>query len=196
MKRFAVIATLLALTSLAGCAAQLSPTDASITPSVVIPVGGVTMPAPAEGQVQVAGPAYGPGEDQHWFQQDDYLIADRPYEQGYIYVKLAKMKQAPSPATRNEGLFFVLAETKDQWSKYFYLTRPATTADLVLGAVVICFEGNPGEGGIYRAPNDRAAARRDAWFLSRITDVAEMYKQSVGVDVYKCAPNALRVPVR
>jgi hypothetical protein len=194
MKPIARLFAFLAPVCLAGCAAQVSPTGASIGPAVAIPIGGVVSPAPSAGPV--VGPAYGPGEDQHWFQQDDYLIADRPYEKGYIYVKLAKMKQAPSPATRDEAQFFVLAETKDQWTKYFYLTRPVTQADLVLGAMVICYEGNLGEGGIYREPRKRESARTGAWFMSRITDLAELYKQSVGVDTYKCSPSALRVPVR
>jgi len=186
-----VFAAFLVVVPVAGCAAQVSPTGATLSPVIPMPPG-AGAPGPNGGMV---GPAYGPGEDQHWFQADDYMISDRPFEEGWIYVKLAKMKQAPSPATRGEGLFFVLTETKDEWTKHYYLTRPATPADLVLGALVICFEGNEGDG-VYRAPQNRNEARQERWFMSRITDLAELYKHAVGVDTYKCAPDALRVPVR
>jgi hypothetical protein len=156
----------------------------------------VPAPAMVATGAPAAGPSYGPGEDRHWFRQDDYLISERQYESGWIYVKLAKMKQAPTPASRDEALFFSLTETKDLWTKYFFRTRPAEASDLALGAVVICFEGNGGGGGEYRGPSDRNSARTGAWFMSRITDLAEMYKQLVGVDTYKCSPDALRVPVR
>jgi hypothetical protein len=195
MSRRSLLLTVVAILPLAGCAAEIAASPGSM-PTVG---ASATLPGPTAaepGAPVAAGPAYGPNEDRQWFQPDDYLISDQPYESGYIYVKLAKMKQAPSPASKNEGLFFSLTESKDIWTPYFWRTRPAEQPDLVMGAQIICFEGNGDSNSVYQAPRDKENARRDAWFLSRITDLSDLYKGAVGVDTYKCSPAALRVPVR
>ncbi|HTP24698.1 MAG TPA: hypothetical protein VMK12_03435 [Anaeromyxobacteraceae bacterium] len=138
---------------------------------------------------------HGPGDDQHWIQADDYWISDRPYESGWIYLTLAKMKQPPAAQTKGEALFFNLHDSKDVWTKYFYRTRVANQADLAVGSVILCFEGNSRDG-TYHAPMDKNQARTAAWFMGRITDMSDLYKGSLMVDTYHCAPDALRAFVR
>jgi hypothetical protein len=197
MNRTAFLLIFVTVFPIAGCAAELAANPGAlptIGATATMPVPVVTQP---EGAVMVAsGPAYGPNDDRQWFQSDDFLIADQPYQSGYLYVKLAKMKQPPSPSTKNEALFFSLTESKDVWTSNFWRSRPAEQADLVIGAPIICFEGNAGEGGVYRAPRDKDNARTTVWFMSRVTDTSDLFKGAVGVDTYKCSPAALRVPTR
>jgi hypothetical protein len=148
-----------------------------------------------EGEAAVAGPSYGAGDDLHWIQADDFWISDRPYESGWIRLTLAKMKQPPTQQTKGEALFFNLHESKDQWTGHFWKTRLAEPADLFVGALILCFEGNLRDD-VYHAPQDKQSARTEAWFMGRITDASDLYKGSVMVDTYKCAPKALRAFLR
>lgn len=135
------------------------------------------------------------GEDRHWIQQDDYFISDRAYEHGWIYVSLAKMKQSPTTKTKGEAQFFRLHDSKDLWVKYFWKTRTAEEADIQVGALVICFEGN-GKDNTYHAPENKNSARTANWFMGRVTDTSDLYKGSVRIDTYNCSPEAIRVPVQ
>lgn len=135
------------------------------------------------------------GDDRHWFQADDYLISDRPYEQGWIYVELSKLKQPATAQTKGEGQFFNLHDSKDQWTKYFWKTRPAEEADLQVGALAVCFKGNSRDS-VYRAPANKSNARTGNWFMGRVTDTSDLYKGTVQIDTYRCSPDALRVPVK
>jgi len=192
MSRKSLLLSVAAIFLLVGCAAGITASPGSF-PSVG---ASASLPGPTVVQPGAPpGPAYGPNEDRHWFQPDDFLISDQPYQSGYLPVKLAKMKQAPSPASKNEGLFFSLTESKDLWTPYFWRTRPAEQPDLIIGAQVICFEGHVNEASVYQAPRDKENSRTSVWFMSRITDVSDLYKGAVGVDTYKCSPAALRVPI-
>jgi hypothetical protein len=149
-------------------------------------------PAPAAAS---PGPR-GPGEeDRHWIQADDYFISEQPYRQGWIYVSLAKVKQQPAAKTKGEGQFFRLRDSKDLWTKNFWITRPATEADLQIGALAICFEGNSRDG-VYGAPANKDSARTSNWFMGRVTDTSDLFKGTVRIDTYNCSPEALRVPVQ
>lgn len=199
MSRRSLLLILAAIAVLPACGAQIAASPGSlptIGASANIPLPGPVVLEPGAQPVAAAGPAYGPGDDRQWFQPDDFLISDRPYQSGWIYVKLAKMRQAPSPQTKNEALFFSLTESKDLWTQHFWRSRPAEQPDLVIGAQIICFEGNGDSNGVYQAPRDKDSARTSSWFMSRITDLSDLFKGAVGVDTYKCAPGALRVPVR
>jgi hypothetical protein len=133
----------------------------------------------------------GGAEDEHWLQPDDYFISDRPYESGRINVSLAKMKTAGTASTKNEAQFFRLSDSKDVWTSNFWKTHPATSADLQIGALVLCFEGNP-YGNDRRAPRDKHNARTGGWFMGRLTDTSDLYIGTVMVDRYRCSPKALR----
>lgn len=196
------ISSMLAATfafSALSCTATLSPPrppTASFGVHVPVPAPTVAVdpgaaPAPGPAPMAAAGPAYGPGDDRHWIQADDFWISDRAYEQGWIRLELAKMKQGPSDQSKGEALFFNLRDTKDQWTRFFYRTRPAEQADFAIGNLILCFEGNHRDG-VYHGPKEKKEARVESWFMGRITDTSDLYKGSLMVDHFKCAPDALR----
>lgn len=108
-------------------------------------------------------------EDEQWIQTDDYFIADQEYRQGWISVHLAKMTAAPTSTTKNEAQFFRLDQSKDFWTTNYWKTRVASSADLQIGTLLICFQGN-GHDGVYQAPRDKQNARTNTWFMGRLTD--------------------------
>lgn len=134
--------------------------------------------------------------DEHWFESDDFVFSRDPLaDRSYVYVKLAKLRQKASEGTKGEAKFFDVNDAKEVWSAYFWTTRPAQAPDLKIGAVVICFEGNKDGDGVYQPPQDRDSARSGSWWMAKITDVSELYKERVRVSTYECAPRALRVPI-
>jgi hypothetical protein len=149
---------------------------------------------PASTVPSIAG---GPGanEDEHWIQTDDFFIADQEYRQGSINVHLAKMTAAPTSTTKNEAQFFRLDQSKDFWTANYWKTRVASSADLQIGALLLCFRGNYREG-IWQPPQDKQHARTQVWFMGRLTDTSDLYKGTVMIDTYRCSPNALRVPIK
>jgi hypothetical protein len=148
------------------------------------------------GSSMTPGPSRGPDDDEHWFQPDDWLIADRAYNgEGYMHVQLAKMKTAPGPQTKDQGQFFAINQAKDLWTAHYWKTRPATSADLALGNTVICFGGNHRDD-VYQAPATKESARRETWTIGRVTDTSDLYRGFLLVSGWHCAPGALRVPVR
>lgn len=150
---------------------------------------------PATAPSYTAGPASGGPTDSHWFDSDDYLIATEPLaDKSYVYVRIAKMREAPSAGTKDEGKFFDVENAKEVWTQHFWRTRPATAADLQIGNVVICFEGNQDGNEVYQPPSDRDTARTANWWMAKITDTTDLYKNRVRVSTYSCAPAALRVP--
>jgi hypothetical protein len=161
------------------------------TPKAMVPAPQVTVP-PAPQARTAAIPT---GDDRHWFQADDYLISERPYERGWIYVELSKLKQPATAQTKGEGQFFNLHDSKDQWTRYFWKTRPAEETDLQVGALAVCFEGNSRDS-VYRAPENKSNARTGNWFMGRVTDTSDLYKGTVQIDTYRCSPDALRVPIK
>lgn len=148
----------------------------------------------APAQHRPAAPA--PGEDRHYIQADDYFISDKPLQgHEWIYVQLAKLTTAPSSATKGEAEFFKVTDGNKIWTRHFWRSRLATSADIKLGAQVIMFEGN-NRGEFYDVPDEKATARRDAWFMARVTDVSDSYKGYITVSGgYKIALQNLRVPV-
>lgn len=155
------------------------------------------LPPPQEQAAAQARPETpAPGEDRHYIQADDYFISDKPLQgHEWIYVQLAKLTTAPSSATKGEAEFFKITDGNKLWTRYFWRSRLATTADIKLGAQVIMFEGNS-RGDVYDTPAEKAAARRDAWFMARVTDVSDTYKGFVTVSGgYKASLENLRVLV-
>jgi hypothetical protein len=134
--------------------------------------------------------------DAHFIEADDFFVSAKPFVSGWIYVHLAKMRQAPSNQTKNEGRFSKVYDGAELWSPHFWRTRTVVPADLVVGNQVICFDSNK-QGDVYRAPRDRDNARRGSWWLTRIDDVSDMFKGIVTVaGSYHCASEALRAVVQ
>jgi len=135
-------------------------------------------------------------EDAHWVQADDYFVANRAFTSGWLGVSIAKLKEPPSEASKGEALFFVIHDGHDLRSAYFYRTRPALKADLVLGNLLICFDGNT-KAKVRLPPRDKDNARPGAWWLGRITDLSDLAKgYATLAGSYHCAPEALRAIVK
>lgn len=133
-------------------------------------------------------------EDAHFIQSDDFFVSKEAYKnQDWIYVSLAKQTKAPSAATKNEGQFLQVTDGKSVWTKNFWSTRIALAEDLVIGAIVIMPELS-GDEDTYRAPENKDEARESAWFLAKITDISDLYKDFVTVSGgYKVRVDAMRV---
>lgn len=133
-------------------------------------------------------------EDDHYIQSDDYFISKESFKtQAWIYVHLAKMKTPPSVETKNEAEFMRVDDGSEMWTGNYWRTRMASKADLKIGTIVILIDLQ-GEGGIYRAPEDKEQARTNSWFMAKITDVSDLYKGYLTVSGgYKADPKAIRV---
>jgi hypothetical protein len=133
-------------------------------------------------------------EDEQFIQNDDVFITRETYKnQDWIYVYLAKMTKEPTKETKQEGQFLQVIDGKSVWTKFFYVTRIATPDDLKIGTIVISPEIS-GEDDVYRAPENKDEARNSAWYLAKITDVSDLYKEYVTVSGgYKIRVDALRV---
>lgn len=166
--------------ALAACA------ELPVSVNVPIPVPAAPVSAPAV----PAGPRV--GEDQHFVQADDWFIADQPLESGWMYVYLAKQRVAPTPGTKMQGQYFKLADSRDVWTAQAWQTRPASTSDLRVGNTVICFEG-PQVNDAYGPPRTKDDGRTGTWFMGRITDTSDAFKNVVRIDQYNCHTSALRV---
>lgn len=137
------------------------------------------------------------GEDDHYIQQDDIFIAERPLgSSAWIYVQLAKMTTAPSSQTKDEGEFFRVTDGTSHWTRHYWKTRIVRPNEIKLGTVVIIFEGRSSKG-VYQAPDKKSSARSHNWFMAKITDTSDLYKGYITVSGgYKVSPNNLRVIVR
>ena len=136
------------------------------------------------------------GEDRHYIQSDDFFISEQPMgDNAWIYVTLSKMTQPPNAQTKGEAEFFKITDGKSLWTKYFWRTRLARPDEIRLGALMVMFEGRQ-VVDVYQQPENKESARRDAWFMAKITDVTDLYKGYVTVSGgYKVSPKNLRVLV-
>jgi len=137
--------------------------------------------------------AYGASAgDMHYIQADDWFYSDRDFESGWIRVELAKMLQAPTPETRNEGKFMDVKDGKEVWSSHYWQTRIAEPSEIKMGAVMIIFDY--AKGDIYVRPETQEYSRTHDWFMAKITDTSTLYQNYVMVSGgYKVKTDNLRV---
>ncbi len=135
-------------------------------------------------------------EDEHFIQTDDFFISREAFKnQDYIYVNLAKLTQEPTKETKQEGQFMQVVDGKTVWTKNYYETRVATPEDLKIGTIVIVAEITDSDE-VYRAPENKDEARTCSWFMAKITDVSDLYKNIATVSGgYKVNDDAFRVIV-
>ena len=150
-------------------------------------------PPPSSGPAAVDGPAYAPGDDRHFFAADDYLVT-RERNDGNVMMHMAKLMSPPTDASKGEGRFLV-ANGKEMWTSQFYLSRPAESADFVVGATAFCLYP-----ATYRTtnhgPRNKQDAREHGWTMGAITDTSNLYKGRVSVGRHSCPIGALRVPIK
>ena len=218
LRRFGTVPTLASVAAAIACSAAPAPPATSAASSVEAnapassanakgaPAGessGVTgqssAPKSAAGATDTAGSTIAnvdAKEDAHWVQADDYFVATRAFDRGYLYVRIAKMKEPAPPGSAGAALFFIIRDGSDERSAYFYRTRPAVKSDIVLGNLLICFDSNR-KKDIYLAPHSKDNARPGSWWLGRITDLSDLEKgYATLAGHYHCAPDALRAIVK
>ncbi|MGN6110384.1 MAG: hypothetical protein ACTHU0_35095 [Kofleriaceae bacterium] len=128
---------------------------------------------------------------EHWLVGTDALPT-----QGYINVRSALAIQPPSPKTRNEGEFLITQTGERSWLRHAWRTRPATPADVKLGAYVMALDVTD-SAGVYRAPESRLEALGAQWFIAKVTDTRDAFKGVVTVSGgYRVAVQGLRVPLK
>ncbi|HOP28273.1 MAG TPA: hypothetical protein P5120_04165 [Spirochaetota bacterium] len=134
--------------------------------------------------------------DAHFFEDDYILIATEAYKRGWIKVRVAKVVTPASKATKNEGKFMYVSDGEEAWTKYFYSTRIATSADLKIGKIIFACEAHSNDSGVYLGPEEKSETY-DSWFMSKITDMSDRHKGYVTVaGNYKVSVDALRVSVK
>jgi hypothetical protein len=136
-------------------------------------------------------------EDEHYIQPDDYFISKDAFkDQDWVYVFLAKQQEAPKPQTKGEAKFMQVGDGKNVWTKNYWMTRKATKEALKIGTVVIMLDA-AGAEDIYRSPESKEEARTANWFIAKITDVSDLYKEYVTVSGgFKVKIDAIRVIVK
>jgi len=154
-------------------------------------------PAPRNPEVMPQSLPQGPSLDAHFLQADEYLITLEPYHagSGWQTVFIAKLVTPASAATKQEAEFFIInAQKKGEkvWTKHYCLTRPATSADLKLGAIAYALDGNR-EHEIYQGPGNREDNLHHSWFVGTLNDDSNLYKGYIALSGYKVRPGALRV---
>jgi len=133
-------------------------------------------------------------EDEHYIQPDDYFVSKDVFkDQDWIYVSLAKMKDAPKKETKGEANFMKIVDGKTIWTKNYWKTRIADKEELKIGTVVIVIDA-VGDEDVYRVPESKEEARTNNWFMAKITDVSDLYKNYVTTSGgYKVNIEAIRV---
>ncbi len=159
------------------------------------PVAPPPSSAPSTAYGEGPGPAYAPGEDQHWFSSDDYLVAPNSQHTERVQeVRVAKMTEPPTDGSKGEARFLV-ANGKDLWTRNYHPSRVAEVADLVVGARAFCHSNStyrPETAG----PRNKQDSRNDQWYFGPITDVSDVYKGRISVGRHSCPIAAVRVPIR
>lgn len=135
-------------------------------------------------------------EDAQFVKPEHWLLADGPLPaNSYVSAHLAYAIKAPSAATGNEGEFLITHNGERKWSKHAWRTRPATAADVKLGAHVVVFDTT--DDSVYRGPKSRNETLSGNWFIAKVTDTSEMFKGVVTVSGgYRAVVKDLRVPIK
>lgn len=154
-------------------------------------------PPPSSGpRGRSSGPAYAPGEDQHWFSDDDYLVAPGGRTSDRVQqTRVAKMTAPPAEGSNGEARFLV-ANGRDLWTDTFFRSRVAGRADLGVGALVFCHSSSAHRTTTTAGPRNKQEARNVHWYLGPITDTSDAYKGRISVGPRSCPIEAVRVPIR
>jgi len=116
--------------------------------------------------------------DSHFLDASEYLIASEEIHWSGEFLAIGRQLALPSTSLHGQTQFLVVGQGAGwqpgdrAWSNQFFRTRIATRADLTVGKLVFCFNGM--DGGVYRAPRDRAEALTSGWFATTITDVSTL----------------------
>lgn len=135
--------------------------------------------------------------DRHFLDTAEYFIARDAPSGAYSYVAVGRMIIGPTETSRGAAQFLVvgtgagLTVGERVWTPHYWRTRPAVSTALAVGQRVFCL--NAEESGAYRAPRERGEALNTGWWLTTITDVADLYRQQVRAGDYRLGVDCLRV---
>ena len=158
--------------------------------SHVAPSSAAPPPERAEtAEPPLGGATTGP-VDAMWFEPDDYLVSDYPYtDMRRDSLRVAKLI-GRAPAAGAPG-HFIDATGRESTTASFWKTRPATRADLAIGALVFChIQLSSREGTV---PTSRDDARLKEWAIARVADVTALARGTVRVGDADCPVGAIRV---
>ncbi len=131
-----------------------------------------------------AGPGDPIKEDQQWIESDDYLVSwYSKFEGGRQEAHVAKMIEPPDM----HGIAAMLdakGETKKTGS--FWKTHMATREELQIGKIAFCPSSE-------KVPDSKDAARKESWYVGRITDIAVLAQGKVTIADIDCPLAAARV---
>ena len=177
-------------------AAPVAPAPVAVAPPAPAPaVAAPTVAAPVVAAPTVSAPTTGEAAiDQHFIYADEVFIDDKAYPgEGWSYVELAKVLQLPNAESRGQGKYFPIVKGKEVWTAHAWSSRPIAANEITLGQTVIVCNDNQREG-VYLPPAGKKDARTGGWFIGRITDVSDLFKNQVTVaGHYTIATSNLRV---
>lgn len=120
-------------------------------------------------------------EDQHYLKTGHWIIGDKKLpERRHAYVAVGAPITVPSAETKGDGQFINAKDGHTTWTRHAWRTRPATKADIKLGTYVFMVHKKDQDGN-YRAPTSRAEAITSTWWVAKVTDTSELYKNVVQV---------------
>lgn len=131
------------------------------------------------------------GEDSHWIQDSDVFFLEAPWTSDYAGVLLGKVLTPATAASKNEAKIFALASSKEVWSPHVYRTRVAQPGDYTLGRTLICFDDNLRDD-TYLPPLDKDSARTGSWWIGKVTDTSDAYKDIARVATFNVRRDACR----
>lgn len=171
----------LLLSSLAGCKTAGEPPPPTAPGAPGAPPGAVA--GTGYGEAACARP------EDHCLEPGEVLVADAPFESGWVRAELATAAGAPDAS--GETPYTMAADGATVTKRYAFPTHRAAGDEVVVGALVAALDVADDEG-VYRAPRTRAEAT-GRWFVSRIVSVDPVDQGHVIVSGgYLVATDALR----
>lgn len=143
-----------------------------------------------------------PAFDVHFLQADEYLVSEKAFNggSGWERCHLAKLLTPATKETKGEAEFFIVAggsRGEKMWTKHYARTRPASQAEVKLGAMLYHIDGGLDDAGeVYLSPKDRETMLEHTWFVGTITDTSTLYKGFVSLSGYKVRPGGLRIALK
>ncbi len=160
--------------------------------SATTPAAATAAPTADQPGLVPTAPRSPDSEDRHWFQPDDFLISAQPYTAGKLD-RLVLAKRLRDPNHHGEAVFLT-AQSNEVTTANYWQTRIARPADLVVGALAFCFAD--WNATTAARPADKTSARQGYWFVSRVTDTADLGQGKVLVGTVTCDLDGVRVPLR
>ena len=137
-----------------------------------------------------------PAEDRQFLHADHYIVANGGLpEKDWLRAWVAVPIAMPSAATKGEGHFITTSTGGIAWTAHAWKTRLATAADLKVGTFAFVID-HKDDANAYRNPKSRQEALVSPWFVAKITDTGDLFKNMVTVGgQYKANVDAIRVIV-